>query len=122
MRWNMKLKGFLALIVCVAVAGVTLADDGMGYDKPKWVDSTCSSNSAQVTWGEVPNTNLTGYNVYYKPAGETVFEKANAELVTVTEFTITGLLNGMTYDFGVIAVYADSGLSPLSDPATCTTG
>jgi len=118
----MILKGILALVVCLAVAGVAVADEGMGYDKPKSVAATCSSSSAQVSWAAVVNSNLSGYNVYYKTASESTYMKANAGLVTTTEFVVMGLSSGITYDFGVTAVYLDGNPSSMSGPAMCTAG
>jgi len=118
----MDLKGILALVVCLAVAGIAIADEGMGYDKPKSVRATCSSDSAQVGWDAVASSNLSGYNVYYKTAGEFAYTKANTELLTTTEFVVAGLSSGVMYDFGVTAVYLDGNPSSMSDLATCTSG
>jgi len=117
----MNLKGILAMAVCLAVAGVAVAEDGMGHSRPRSVTAVCALNSADVSWESMSEPNLTGYNVYRKVTGEPSYTKANAQLVTATEFTVQGLLAAVTYDFAVTAVYYD-GESDYSQPATCTTG
>jgi fibronectin type 3 domain-containing protein len=118
----MILKGFLALVVCLAVAGVAVADEGMGYSQPKSVTAVCAANSADVSWSPVTGPNLSGYNIYKKVSGESIYAKANTALVTTTGFTVMGLNGGLTYDFTVTAVYNDGGESAQPNPATCTTG
>jgi len=118
----MILKGFLALVVCLAVAGVAVADEGMGYSQPKSVTAVCLSTSADVSWSPVTGPNFSGYNIYEKVSGESIYAKANLALVTTTEFTVQGLGSGLTYDFTVTAVYSDGGESTRPDPAMCTTG
>ncbi len=118
----MNLKGFLALAVCLAVAGVALADDGMGYSDPKSVTAVCGVSSAQVSWDAIENGSLSGYNVYKKAAGESTYVKTNTALILETQFTVPNLSSAVTYDFKVTAVYNTQGESAGSSPATCTTG
>ncbi len=116
----MILKGFLAMVVCVAVAGVAIADEGMGYSTPKSVTAVCAVNSADVSWEAVTEGGLSGYNVYKKASGEPDFSKVNAGLVTATLFTVPDLSRFVTYSFAVTAVYGVVE-SEKSLPATCAT-
>jgi fibronectin type 3 domain-containing protein len=118
----MILKGFLALVVCLAVAGVTVADEGMGHSTPKSVTAVCAANSADVSWAAVTDPGLAGYNVYEKSAGEPEYAKANLGLVSTLEFTVGQLTSSVTYYFSVTAVYGGGVESEKSQPATCTTG
>lgn len=108
------------MAVCVAVAGVALADEGMGYSEPKSVTAVCGANSALVSWEAVNNASLSGYNVYRRVAGESVYLKANPGLLTATQFTVPNLSSPVTYDFSVTAVYSGGVESARSSPATCT--
>ncbi len=63
---------------------------------------------------------VTGYIIYQgtSPGGETG-TPVNGSPVTVTSYPVTGLTNGTTYYFTVVAVNA-AGLSPPSDEASAT--
>jgi hypothetical protein len=117
----MILKGILALVVCLAVAGVAVADEGMGYSTPKSVTAVCAANSADVSWEAVTGGGLSGYNVYKKASGESDYSKVNTQLATATLFAVLGLYNSVTYSFAITAVYG-SVESEKSTPAICTTG
>ncbi|HXZ73943.1 MAG TPA: fibronectin type III domain-containing protein [Streptosporangiaceae bacterium] len=63
---------------------------------------------------------VSGYIIYRgtSPGGETG-TPVNGSPVTATSYTVTGLTNGTTYYFKVVAVNA-AGLSPLSNEASAT--
>ena len=63
---------------------------------------------------------VSGYIIYQgtSPGGETG-APVNGSPVTATSYTVTGLTNGTTYYFQVVAVNA-AGLSPLSEEASAT--
>ena len=63
---------------------------------------------------------VSGYIIYQgtSPGGETG-TPVNGSPVTATSYTVTGLTNGTTYYFKVVAVNA-AGLSPLSEEASAT--
>ena len=63
---------------------------------------------------------VSGYIIYQgtSPGGETGIP-VNGSPVTATSYTVTGLTNGTTYYFKVVAVNA-AGLSPLSEEASAT--
>jgi hypothetical protein len=113
----MLARNFAVVLVCVMMAGTVIGDSDMGHIRPKSVNAVCSVNSVQVSWEEVQNTNLTGYNVYQQGP-----IRVNQDLVTGTVFIVTNLVSTTLYDFAVTAVYDDGISSELSDPASCTTG
>jgi len=117
----MNPKAFVVVLVCIVVAGLALAESQSGHLKPKSVTAVCSFTSAQVSWEAVMDGNLTGYDVFKKTFSEPEYTKANPELVTQTQYIVSNLLGGTTYNFAVTAVYNDGNSSDLSDPATCTT-
>jgi hypothetical protein len=111
----------LALVVCFAVTGVASAGSDAGHMEPKNVSASCGTNSATIGWSAVGNSNLVGYNVFEKATGATIYTQANAQLVTMTSYLVTGLVSATTYDFGVTAVYNDGVSSAMAGPVTCTT-
>jgi hypothetical protein len=115
-------KTFVVVLACVMMAGMVMGESETGHIRPKSVNAACSSNSAQVSWEAVLDANLTGYNIYKKAPGDPDYVKANQNLVTVTYYTVSGLVSMTLYNFAVKAVYNDGIASELSDPAICTTG
>lgn len=105
----------------MAVAGMVLADDGMGVSMPKNVSAVCGRSSADIAWEAVDDPGLAGYNVYKKLAGTGGFQQINTELVTMTEFVAGGLSSQTAYDFGVTSVDGNGVNSEMSDLATCMT-
>jgi len=118
----MEWKHLLAIVVGLAAIGIAAADEGMGHAAPRSVTATCATNSALVTWAAIEDPNLSGYDVYYQVTGGGQFTKANADLVTAAQFTVTGLAGSTSYTFGVKAVYSDGVSSVMSETAICTTG
>ena len=118
----MSLKTFVAVVACVMVAGMAVADSEMGHLKPRSVVAMCNANSAQLTWDAIADANLTGYNVYERQLGEPNYLKANPLPVTVPLYSAEGLASGTAYEFVVTAEYNDGQSSAPSEPATCTTG
>ena len=118
----MERKHLLAIVVGLAAIGIAAADEGMGHAAPQSVTVTCATNSATVSWNAVQDPNLSGYDVYDQVTGDPQFTKANANLITGTQYTVTGLAVGTSYTFGVKAVYSDGVHSAMSATATCTTG
>jgi len=118
----MDIKVPLGLWVCVLVAGMAVGDAGFGHCEPKSLEATCLVNSADLTWEAPEGGNLSGYNVYLRAEGESVFAKANLELVSATLYTVSSLTTGISYDFGVTAFYSDGQESAMSAPASCITG
>jgi hypothetical protein len=119
----MERKPLLAVFVGLAAIGIAAADDGgTGHAAPQSVTVTCGTNSAAVSWNAVQDPMLSGYDVYEQVTGDPQFTKANANLITGTQYTVTGLAASTSYTFGVKAVYSDGIHSSMSGTATCTTG
>ena len=75
-----------------------------------------TETTAKLTWNEATdNVGVAGYNVYVNEA------KANEELVTGTEFALTGLTEATEYTVRVSAVDAAGNESARSEAATFTT-
>jgi hypothetical protein len=65
-----------------------------------------AGQSVTLAWNPSPDTNVTGYNVYYGVASDTYTNMINAG--DVTNVTIYGLVAGVTYYFAATA-YDDLG-------------
>ena len=75
-----------------------------------------TETTAKVAWAEASdNVGVVGYNVYVKDT------KVNAELVTATEYDLTGLTAATEYSVKVTAVDAAGNESEKSEAATFTT-
>ena len=85
--------------------------------KPLTVSAVAGNGFATITW-LAPTSNggseIIIYDIYSNPAG------FNASSRIVTPVTITGLTNGQSYTFTVIATNA-AGASPSSDPSIAVT-
>jgi chitodextrinase len=89
-------------------------------EAPGRLTATPGDSKVTLSWkapasGGAP---ISGYTIYQgtSPGGETG-TPVNGSPVTATSFTVTGLTNGTTYYFKVVAVNA-AGLSPLSAEAS----
>jgi YVTN family beta-propeller protein len=80
--------------------------------------SQSSGSSVLVSWTASVSPDVAGCNVYYGTRSDQINVKANSELVTVTQFLVSGLNKGVTYFFAVEAVDADNLVSPLSQIAS----
>ena len=75
-----------------------------------------TETTAKVAWAEASdNVGVVGYNVYVND------EKVNAELVTATEYDLTGLTAATEYSVEIEAVDAAGNVSEKSEAATFTT-
>ncbi|MFR5537776.1 MAG: fibronectin type III domain-containing protein [[Ruminococcus] lactaris] len=75
-----------------------------------------TETTAKVAWAEASdNVGVVGYNVYVNDT------KVNAELVTATEYDLTGLTAATEYSVKVTAVDAAGNVSEKSEAATFTT-
>jgi len=93
-----------------------------GHGEPRSVVATCALDSADVSWEAPQGGNPVGYDVYERAAGETLYLRANAALVTSTWYTVEHLSSGVQHEFRVTAVYDDGNSSAMSPPGYCTTG
>ena len=89
---------------------------------PTGLTATPGDSRVTLSWAEPASGGaaITGYNVFAgtRPGGENR-TPVNGSLVTATSYTATGLTNGTTYYFRVIAVNA-AGQGPLSAEAPAT--
>lgn len=75
-----------------------------------------TETTAKVAWAEASdNVGVVGYNVYVNDT------KVNAELVTATEYDLTGLTPATEYNVEIEAVDAAGNVSEKSEAATFTT-
>ena len=75
-----------------------------------------TETTAKVAWAEASdNVGVVGYNVYVNDT------KVNAELVTATEYDLTGLTPATDYSVEIEAVDAAGNVSEKSEAATFTT-
>lgn len=118
--WTTQWRSLLGIVVGLAAVLAPSASGEQPHHEPSSVVADCASTSATVTWAPVPDTGLAGYDVYAR-TGAADYAKANEVLVTGTSYTVPGLATGVTYDFAVVAVYADGAASPMSAPASCAT-
>lgn len=72
-----------------------------------------NNQSVSLSWDMPLNDSLVSMNVYYKESGQSSF--ALFENTNDTSTTVSGLINGVNYDFAVTGVYAnyESRYSPI---------
>jgi len=72
---------------------------------PSGVSASAGNESVTVGWKTVSITDLGGYNVY-KKEGDGTLTKVNSSLIggDVTYYTVTGLTNGINYEFVIEAI------------------
>lgn len=85
--------------------------------------ATISDGSVQVSWSAPASTGgYTGsfvYNIFYRPLGNQGWLLGPQQIVTNSTL-FTGLNNGTTYEFGVLAETSDSGRAPSLGTITAT--
>lgn len=68
---------------------------------------TLTDTSVLISWNSVALSNVQGYTIYYRPSNT----RQSEELTAVTSFsnsaTISGLRNGVEYQFQVVAIIAE---------------
>lgn len=88
-----------------ATKTVTLFIDTQPPEVPGGVFATPGDKSAIVHWNQSSSTDVKYYNIYYRGEGASDFIlSGNTATNTETTFTVGGLENGLTYEFGVSAV------------------
>lgn len=117
----MQWRYLLGIVVGLAAVLAPSASGDQPHHEPTSVSAVCGSTLATVTWAPVTEGGLAGYDVYARAAGAVDYAEENTGVVTATAYTVEGLATGVTYDFGVVAVYLDGAVSPMSAPATCAT-
>lgn len=84
---------------------ITLFVDSQAPESPTGVYANPGDRSAIVHWSQSSSTDVKYYKVYYRNEGATEFLlSGNTATNTETSFTVGGLENGVTYEFGVSAV------------------
>ncbi|MCE9584357.1 MAG: fibronectin type III domain-containing protein, partial [Planctomycetes bacterium] len=71
---------------------------------PTGLAATPGDTTVALTWSPNAETDLGGYNVYYRATGATTWITANGTPLALTSFTVTGLIDGTSYDFTVTAL------------------
>ncbi|MDQ7779968.1 MAG: fibronectin type III domain-containing protein, partial [Planctomycetota bacterium] len=89
---------------------------------PTGLIATAGDGQVMLTWNANSEPDLAGYEVYMGPSPGT---KINAGLVPPSptpSYLVTGLTNGETYIFAIVAVDTTGNGSALSEPASATPG
>lgn len=89
---------------------------------PSGLAGTAGDSQVSLTWTANSEPDLAGYNVYSKPTGDPTWVKKNAALVATPSFVVTGLTNGISYDFAVTAVDTEPNESAKCTPITVAAG
>ena len=76
--------------------------------------------SVTLAWNPSPNTNVTGYCVYYGPASRQYSNRVGVG--NVTTVTVSGLVGGVTYYFAATTIAADGQESGFSQEIKYTPG
>jgi hypothetical protein len=104
---------------------VQASSDGVAVDAippaaPAGLVATPGDGQVILTWSANSEPDLAGYEVYMGPSPGT---KINAGLVPSSptpSYLVTGLTNGETYMFAIVAVDMCGNRSPFSEPASAT--
>lgn len=85
---------------------------------PQSLDATPLANSVQLDWTASPSPDILKYHVYYKKSVDP-WSSAQVKETTGLTYTVTGLDNGVSYDFMVTAVdQGENESAGLIDSAT----
>lgn len=95
--------------------------DGVPPAAPTGLAGTSADGSVDLTWNANSEGDLAGYNVYCRETGgDPTWIQKNATLHTTTSFSVTGLVNGTSYDFAIDAKDTSGNLSEKSSPVSVT--
>lgn len=84
---------------------VTLIVDTQAPESPTGVYASPGDKNAIIHWNQSSSTDVKYYKIYYKQEGASDFIlSGNTPTNTDTSFTVGGLENGVTYEFGVSAI------------------
>ncbi len=84
----------------------------------KGIEAKIEGNGVIIVWDESKDTNVTGYNMYFKTKDETRFRKLNKQPIKEGKATLAGLKPGMLYFFKVTSVSKDGVESDFSEAVT----
>lgn len=71
---------------------------------PTGLAGTIGDSQVSLTWTANSEPDLAGYNAYYRMTGSPDWIKKNTSLIPTADYVVTGLSNGVSYDFAVSAV------------------
>ena len=102
MRGILVLFSFVGSLLCATVANSQIL------------------GSATISWNSSPSSNVAGYDIYY---GTSSGNYTSAVPVSnVTNVTVRGLLNGVTYYFAAVSYDSSGNISALSPEISGTVG
>jgi hypothetical protein len=104
-----------------ATLSITGTSSGIALPTPAPTNLTATAGNGQVSLAWYPSNGATSYNVYRSNNGS--LSLANLTFLGNTgniTYTDTGLNNGITYYYAVIAVFGGSSLSAFSNVASAT--
>ncbi len=81
---------------------------------PTGLAATPGDTTVALSWSPSPEADFAGYNAYYRASGATTWIKSNATLLGTTTHSVTGLTNGLAYEFSVTALDTEPNESALS--------
>ncbi len=87
---------------------------------PTGLAATPGDTTVALSWSPSPEADLAGYNAYYRASGATTWIKSNATLLGTTTHSVTGLTNGLAYEFSVTALDTEPNESAHSAAVSAT--
>lgn len=88
-----------------ATKDLSMIVDNTPPEPPTGLYASAGDRSAIVHWSQSSSTDVKYYNVYYRQEGQTDFTLfGSTKTGTETSLIVTGLENGITYEFGVSSV------------------
>jgi len=99
----------------------TVEDDFVPPATPTGLVATPGDTQVSLNWNDNVEGDLAGYNVYRSQTSGGPYTKVNGSLVLVSNYTDTGLTNGVTYYYVVTAVDTSDNESGDSNEASATT-
>jgi hypothetical protein len=90
---------------------------------PHLAVSGTGDSAVNLSWsrpkGDLQSGFITGFQVFYRPDGTSEWTEGDSYGANATQAQITGLTNGLTYEFEVAAIY-ETGEGPRSNEVTAT--
>lgn len=90
--------------------------------KPEGVYAKAEEKTIIVSWDEAKEDFATGYNIYYRKAGDEKYKLLNKKVLKEAKATLAGLAASTSYEFVVTTVSKDGTESDLSEPVSAQTG
>lgn len=110
--------GYFGHLVWAGIEGSS--GDGAPPAPPTGLTARAGSGSVALDWTDNDEDDLAGYGVYRSTTAGGPYTRVNAEMLTTSSYTDSGLTNGTTYHYVVRAIDDSSKVGESSSEASAT--